>query len=99
MADDFGCSPPPFQPEAALQALKRDLRGLGLAERAGHFERRGSLIACVTQDGTVIQAARVKRPARSSPEWLHKVLRSSADVRAFCADLKKQLALWSDSDD
>ena len=99
MSDDFGFAAPPFKPDEALQALQRDLRALGLSQRAGRFERRGSVIARAAVDGAVIQAARVKRPARSSPEWLDKVLRNSADVRAFVADLKKQLALWSDSDD
>ena len=99
MSDDFSFAPPPFKPDAALQTLKRDLRGLGLAEREGLFERRGRLIARAALDGVVIQAARVKRPSRSSPEWLDKVLRSSADTRDFVADLKKQLALWSDRDD
>ena len=99
MSEDFGFAPPPFQPEDALQKLQRDLRELGLTERAGHFERRGTAIARAVIDGAVIRAARVKRPSRSSPEWLDKVLRSSADARDFVADLKKQLAQWSDRDD
>jgi hypothetical protein len=50
-------------------------------------------------DGMTVRAARVKRPSRSSPEWIERVLRSSADTRDFVADLKKQLAQWSDRDD
>ena len=99
MSEDFGFAPPPFQPEDALQKLQRDLRELGLTERAGRFERRGVAIARAVIDGAVIRAARVKRPSRSSPEWLDKVLRSSADARNFVADLKQQLAQWSDRDD
>ena len=99
MSDDFGFAPPPFQPEESLQKLQRELRDLGLTERAGRFERRGVAIARAAIDGTVIRAARVKRPSRSSPEWLDKVLRSSADARDFVADLRKQLAQWSDRDD
>ena len=99
MSDDFGFALPPFKPAEAQQALRRELRALGLTEREGQFERRGSLIARAVVDGAVIRAARVQRPARSSPEWLDKTLRSSADVRDFVADLKKQLAQWSDSDD
>ncbi len=99
MVDDFSFAPPPFKPDEALQTLKRDLRALGLTEREGLFERRGRLIARAALNGAVIKAARVKRPVRSSPAWLDKVLRSSADMRDFVVDLKKQLAQWSDSDD
>ncbi len=99
MSDDFGFAPPPFEPEVALQKLKRDLRDLGLTEREGRFERRGVAIARAALDGAAIRAARVKRPARSSPEWQDKVLKTSADARDFVADLKRQLAQWSDRDD
>ena len=99
MSGNFDFLPPQFKPYEALQALERDLRAMGLIERESRFERRGRLIARAAVDDAVIKAARVKRPARSSPEWLDKVLRSSADVRDFVADLKKQLAQWSDRDD
>lgn len=94
-----GFAPPPFRPDDALQRLCRDLRELGLAEREGLFERRGTAIARVRVDGDALAAARVKRPSRSSPEWQPRVLRSGADVRDFVADLKRQLAAWSDRDD
>ena len=98
--DDFGgWALPAFKPDDALAGLKRDLRNLGLTEREGRFERRGTVIARAVVDGAVIQAARVKRPSRSSPEWLQKSLKNSGDVRDFVADLKKQLAAWSDADD
>jgi hypothetical protein len=97
--DTPGFALPAFKPEEALQKLKRDLRDLGLVEREGRFERRGSLIARAAVDGATLRAARVKRPSRTSPEWVEKLLRSSADVRDFVADLKKQLAQWSDRDD
>jgi len=99
MSDDFGFAAPQFKPDEALLKLKRDLRELGLTEREGRFERRGSTLARAAVDGDVILAARVKKPSRSSPQWLERRLRSSADVRDFVADLKKQLALWSDRDD
>ena len=97
--DTPGFALPAFKPEESLQKLKRDLRDLGLVEREGRFERRGSLIARAAVDGATLRAARVKRPSRTSPEWAEKLLRSSADVRDFVADLKKQLAQWSDRDD
>ena len=99
MTEEWGFAPPPFKPDDALQALKRELRALGLTEREGRFERKGTPIAKAVVGGDGLDAARVKRPSRTSPEWLPKKLRSSADVRVFVADLKKQLAQWSDSDD
>ena len=98
MSDDF-FAPPPFKPDEALQRLARELRGLGLAERAGVFERRGIAIARAAVDGASLQAARVKRPSRSSPEWQSRSLKSTADVRDFVADLKQRLAQWSDRDE
>jgi hypothetical protein len=97
--DDAGWALPAFQADDALQRLMRDLRALGLVERAGVFERRGQVIARATLDGGRIAAARVKRPSRSSPEWQTRNLRTSAEVRDFVNDLKKCLAQWSDHDD
>lgn len=101
MSDDpgFGLAPPPFDAREALGKLQRELRALGLSERAGLFERRGQTLARAALDGAAITAARVRRPSRSSLEWLERRLHSSADVRDFIADLKRQLALWSDRDD
>lgn len=90
---------PPFKADEALQKLKRELRELGLSEREGRFERRGITLAKANVQGDTILAARVRRPSRSSPEWMERTLRSSADLRDFVADLKKQLAQWSDRDD
>ena len=99
MTDDLGLDAQPFDASEALQKLQRGLRDLGLIERAGRFERRGVAMARAVIDGMTIRAARVKRPARNSPEWAERVLRNSADARDFVADLKKQLAQWSDRDD
>ena len=99
MSDDFSFASPPFKPDDALQRLRRELGILGLAERAGRFERCGTPVARVAVDGATLRAARVKRPSRTSPEWQERLLHSAADVRDFVADLKKQLAQWSDRDD
>lgn len=99
MSDDWGFAPPPFKPEEALLRLKRDLREAGLTEREGRFERRATPIAKAAVEGAVIQAAIVRRPSRSSPEWQARTLKTSAEVRDFVADLKKRLTTWSDSDD
>ena len=98
MSDDFFAAPP-FQPDEALQRGRRELRELGLTEREGRFERKGVAIAKLAVDGTVLKAAVVKRPSRSSPEWTEKTLRDSAALRDFVADLKKKLASWSDRDE
>jgi hypothetical protein len=99
MSDDFGFAPPPFKADEALQRAKRELRELGLSEREGRFDRRGVAIAKIALDGATLKASIVKRPSRSSPEWIDKTLRDSAAVRDFVADLKKKLATWNDSDD
>ena len=99
MTDDLGLEAQPFDAAEALLKLQRSLRDLGLIERAGRFERRGVAMARAVIDGMTIRAAKVKRPSRNSPEWAERVLRNSADARDFVADLKKQLAQWSDRDD
>lgn len=99
MAEEWGFAPPPFNPDEALQRLKRDLRELGLAERGGQFERRGVAIARAAVDGPGIAAAIVRRPSRSSPEWQVRSLKSAAELRDFGTELKNKLAAWSDRDD
>jgi hypothetical protein len=97
--DESGFAAPAFKADEALARLRRELRELGLAERAGTFERRGVAIARVAVDGVTLAAAVVRRPSRSSPEWQPRALRSSADARDFVAELKRKLAGWSDRDD
>lgn len=98
MSDDF-FAPPAFKPDEALQRLKRELRELGLAERAGVFGRRSLAVARAAIAGETIAAARVKRPSRSSPEWQARTIKSSADLRDFVNDLKQRLAQWSDREE
>ncbi len=97
--DDWGFAAPPFKPDEALAGLRRSLRELGLAERAGIWERRGSAIAKAALDGAALAVAVVHKPSRNSPQWQSKTLKNSADVRDFVADLKRRLAGWSDRDD
>ena len=96
--EDWGFALPAFQPEQALQRLRRDLRELGLTEREGRFERRGNAIARAQVSGSVLQVGLVKRPARQ-PEWTLRELKDSAQVRDFVALVKKSLSGWSDSDE
>ncbi len=100
MADDYhGFAPLPFKPDEALQRARRELRDLGLVEREGRFERRGVAIARLAVDGDALQAAVVRKPSRNSPEWQPRLLKSSAQVRDFVADLKRKLASWGSDDD
>ena len=96
---DWGFAPSPFEPPEALQRLRRALRELGLQEREGLWERRGVTLVRLVLQSDAIEASRVKKPSRSSPEWVLRSLRSSADERDFTGDLKKQLAHWSDDHD
>ena len=97
--ESWGFAPPPFQAEEALQRLRRELRELGLSERAGMFERRGLALARAAVAEGDIAAAVVRKPSRNSPEWQARELKSSADRRDFTHHLKRQLAQWSDRDD
>ena len=91
-------APPPFKAEEALLGLRRSLRELGLAERAGRYELRGLPVCELALEDGAIGARLVQRPART-PEWRAQRLRSGADVRRFVEDLKRQLARWSDRDE
>ena len=97
--DTWGFAPPPFQPEEALQRLRRELRGLGLTERSGVFERAGLALVKAAVSQVHIEAAVVRKPSRNSPEWQTRTLKTSAEVRDFTQHLKKQLTQWSDQDD
>ncbi len=93
MSEDF-FAPPPFRPDDAIAGLKRQLRELRLAERAGVFELKGQAIAAVALKDGAIEARLVKRPART-PEWTTRMLTNAADVRRFVETAKRQLADWS----
>jgi hypothetical protein len=97
MSEDF-FAPPPFQADAALAGLKRELRALRLTEREGRFELQGRPVASVALDAGAIAARLVKRPAQS-PDWEARTLGSAADVRRFADELKRRLAGWGERDD
>jgi len=101
MSDDF-FAPPPFKPDEALVALRRQLRELRpLAERAidgkPGFELKGKRVVELVASADAITARIVKRPA-VSPEWDTCTLKNGADVRKFVDDTKKRLARWTDED-
>jgi len=97
MSDDF-FAPPPFDPEAALATLRRTLRDLKLAERAGAFEFAGQPVARARVEGAALKLDIVKRPARS-PEWEHAQASDHAQLRKFTEELKRRLARWQEGRD
>ena len=100
MSEEWGFAPPPFKADEALQRLRRELREAGLTERESRFERKGQVLAraALSDDGAVLRAAMVKKPART-PEWQELTLKDAAQVRTFVTDLKRKLTQWSDRDD
>jgi len=99
MSEDF-FAPPPFNPESALATLKRNLRDLRLAERAGAFELQGQPVVRARIDGASLHLEIARRPARS-PDWETQVASDHAQLRKFTDELKRRLARWSErgSDD
>jgi hypothetical protein len=96
MSDDF-FAPPPFQPEAALQRLQRDLRDLGLTQRAAAWEWKGRPVVTVAVADGVLQAAVAKRPART-PEWQRHRLADHAGVRRLVEQLRASMRTWQADD-
>jgi hypothetical protein len=92
---DESVAPPPFKPDEALQTLRKQLRELRLAERAGVFELKGQAIVELTATPSSIDARLVKRPART-PEWTLHRLNNGADVRRFVETVKRELARWAE---
>lgn len=101
MSDDtetWGFAPPPFNAEAALVQLKRSLRDLGLAERAGGFELKcRQALAFELKDGAIaLRLAR--RLTVRTPDWDAMAVRSGADQRKAVDEVKRRLARWQDED-
>jgi hypothetical protein len=99
MSDDIGFTPPPFDPDAALRRLRRELRELGLSEREGVFERRGLAVARARIDDGQLAAALAEHPSRTSPRWQPRTLRDNAAVRDFAAAVKRALQQRGDRDE
>jgi len=103
MTDDFGFAPPPFQPDTALQRLRREWRELGLAEREGIFERQGMAWAACEIDADApsptLKVRLVTRPSRLSPVWQTHAVKDHAALRQIQTELRKRLSAWTDRDD
>ncbi len=100
LGDLGGFAPPPFDPQAGLDTLRRSVRDLKLAEREGRFEWKGLPIATAAVDGAGIAVQLARKPLRS-PDWDRRTLKNHADLRRWTDDLRKRLASWTDvrSDD
>jgi hypothetical protein len=94
MSDDF-FAPPPFNLDEAMRRATRELRAMGLVERAGVFEWAGDPIIRLKVEGVTIRAEIVREPLRS-PQWRSSVLRHSGDLRDFLADATKKVRDWKD---
>ena len=96
MSDENFFGPPPFDPAAGLQALRRSLRDLHqLSQRGGSFVLRGRDVIDFALEGATIRARLAQQPALT-PQWEDHTLRSSADARRFLDEVRKRLARWSD---
>ena len=91
--DNFGFAPPPFKPDEALTALKRQLRDCKLAERGNAFELRGKRVIDLTLDTDAIQV-RLARRLALTPDWDRITLKSAAEQRKLLDEVKKRLARW-----
>jgi hypothetical protein len=111
MSDELGdfFALPPFKADEALVKLRRDLRELkALAEKGTgdllRFEWKGlpavelSLKPMDAPDAKpALLAAMAKKPSQR-PDWVRGTLASSAEVRKWLDDLKRQLKRWDDED-
>ncbi len=88
---------PPFQPDAALQSIKRTLRDLKLTERGHAFELRGKRVLEITAEADALQV-RLARKLALTPEWDRLVVHNAAEQRKLIDEVKKRLARWAQED-
>lgn len=101
---------PPFKADEALVQLRRQLRELKPLQEQGtgpvtRIAFKGLPVielqlldaAGAPSGKPAIQAALAKRPS-SRPEWGRSTLDSSAAVRKWLDEVKRQLPRWSDED-
>jgi hypothetical protein len=84
---------PPFNAEAALVQIKRQLRDLKLSERGNHFELRGKLVLELAVDGAQINA-RLARKLALTPEFDKQLVAQHNDQRKLIEEVKKRLTRW-----
>ena len=94
MSDEtFGFALPPFDADAALLTIKRQLRDLKLAERGNGFELRGKRVLEWSRDGESLQV-RLARKLAQTPEWDRLPVADANAQRKVIDELKRRLDRW-----
>ena len=94
MTEEWAIPAPAFKADEALVGLKRQLRELRpLAERAARYELRGASVIELALNGAQIDARVADKPV-STPTWTPRALKSSADVRRFVDEMRRQVKRW-----
>lgn len=91
--DSWDIAAPPFNPDAALQTLKRFARDQALAERGEGWLLAGRVVLKLALDGAAIKAQLARRPAHA-PEWDSFTLKSAPDSRKLQDEIKRRLMRW-----
>ena len=95
--DEPGFALPAFKPEDALQALRRALRDLKLAERGNAFELRGKRVLEAAAEAGALQV-RLARKLALTPEWDRISVHNANEHRKLIDEVKKRLARWAQED-
>jgi hypothetical protein len=94
-ADFAGFAPPPFNPDTALEQIKRAMRDLKLTEKNSGFDLRGKrVIELQLERGAPAISVRLARKLALTPEFDKLRVTSSADQRKLVDDVKKRLERW-----
>jgi hypothetical protein len=99
MSDEgWDIAPPPFNPDSALQTMKRFVRDQRvLAERGEGWMLGADLVLKLAVDGDTVKAQLAKRPART-PEWDTFTLKSVTDSRKLQDEIKRRLTRWKEDE-
>jgi hypothetical protein len=95
--ETFGFALPPFDADAALLTLRRQLRDLKLAERGPGFELRGKRVLEWSRDGASLQV-RLARKLAQTPEWDRLSVADTNAQRKLIDELKRRLDRWERED-
>lgn len=95
--DEWGLTPPAFDPEQSLLQLQRALRDCKLSARGKAFELRGKTVLDLEiQDAAIV--VRLARRLTTTPEWDRFTVKGAAEQRKLIDEVKKRLARWQDED-
>lgn len=98
MDDSWDIAPPPFNPDAALQTMKRFVREQRvLAERGDAWLLGADAVLKLAVDGAAVKVQLARRPARA-PDWDTFTLASPTDMRKLRDEIKRRLTRWKDDE-